>query len=104
VYPPAHLLPQLARALGVTTNQLLGVKEVKRNGSIRDTRLWRRFSQVEKLPPAEPIHRRLSQRKDIRKQVKGGYLSIGQVEIVRYKPNAEAVFRGRAGLEEWKRN
>jgi len=27
------------------------------------------------------------------KQIKGGYLSIGQVEIVRYKPNAEAVFR-----------
>ncbi len=26
----------------------------------------------------------------------GGYLSIGQVEIVRYKPNAEAVFGARA--------
>jgi len=52
-YPPAHLLPQLARALGVTTDQLLGVKEVKRNGRGKDTRLWRRFSQVETLPPAE---------------------------------------------------
>jgi len=27
---------------------------------------------------------------------KGGYLSIGQAEIVRYKLNAEAVFRARA--------
>ncbi len=28
---------------------------------------------------------------------KGGYLSIGQVEIVRYKANVEAVFRARVG-------
>jgi len=50
IYPPAHLLPQLAKALGVSTDQLLGVEKVKKNGRSRDTRLWRRFNQVEKLP------------------------------------------------------
>jgi transcriptional regulator with XRE-family HTH domain len=52
-YPPAHLLPQLAKVLGVSTDELLGLEKKKRNGKVRDTRLWRRFSQVEKLPPAE---------------------------------------------------
>lgn len=52
-YPPAHLLPQLAKALGVSTDELLGLEKKKRNGKVRDTRLWRRFSQVEKLPPAQ---------------------------------------------------
>jgi len=51
-YPPTHLLPELARALGVSTDELLGLEKGKRNGRARDTRLWRRFSQVEKLPPA----------------------------------------------------
>jgi hypothetical protein len=37
----------------VEADQLLGVEQVKANGRVRDTRLWRRFSQVEKLPPAE---------------------------------------------------
>jgi len=31
----------------------LGIKQVKKNGKGRDNRLWRRFTQVEKLPPAE---------------------------------------------------
>ena len=51
-YPPTHLLPLLAMALGVSTAQLLGVEKVKRNGRVRDTKLWRRFSEMEKLPPA----------------------------------------------------
>lgn len=49
-YPPAHLLPQMAKVLDVTTDQLLGVEKVKGNGRHRDNRLWRRFSKVEKLP------------------------------------------------------
>ena len=52
-HPPTHLLPALAKALGVSADQLLGVEQVKANGRVRDTRLWRRFSQMEKLPPAE---------------------------------------------------
>ena len=50
-HPPAHLLPQLARALGISTDQFLGVETVKPTGRARDNKLWRRFSQVEKLPP-----------------------------------------------------
>jgi hypothetical protein len=49
-YPPAHLLPLLTKALGVTADQLLGLEKVKENGRTRDNRLWRRFNQVEKLP------------------------------------------------------
>ncbi len=52
-YPPAHLLPVLAQALGVSADQLLGLATTKRNGRARDTRLWRRFEKLEKLPPAE---------------------------------------------------
>lgn len=51
--PTAHLLPQLARVLGVSSDQLLGMETVKANGGVRDTKLWRRFSQVEKLPPTQ---------------------------------------------------
>lgn len=53
-YPPAGILPDLARVLGVTTDQLLGVKPVRsRTKKPQDTRLWRRFKQVEKLPAKE---------------------------------------------------
>lgn len=51
--PAAHLIPQLARALGVSADELLGLEKVKRNGRVRDTKLWRRFSQLEKLPATE---------------------------------------------------
>ena len=50
---PTHLLPRLTKALGVSTDQLLGVERVKRNGRVRDTKLWRRFSEMEKLSPAQ---------------------------------------------------
>jgi len=54
-HPPTHLLPALARVLGVSTDQLLGLeKESTRN---RDLQLWRRFSKAAKLP--------LQQRKQI---------------------------------------
>ena len=52
-HPPTHLLPALARALGVSADQLLGLAKPPRHGRVRDTRLWRRFRQVEQLPPAE---------------------------------------------------
>jgi transcriptional regulator with XRE-family HTH domain len=47
-YPPTHLFPTLTQALGVSADQLLGLVETK--APARDTRLWRRFAQVEKLP------------------------------------------------------
>jgi len=52
-HPPAHLLPLLAKALGVSADQLLGLEKVKEVGQARDSRLWRRFCQVEKLSPAQ---------------------------------------------------
>jgi len=53
-HPPTHLLPAFAKALGVSTDQLLGVeKESSRN---RDLQLWRRFSEVAKLPPQKRKH------------------------------------------------
>ena len=51
--PTAPLLPKLANALGVSTDQLLGVEKVKHNGRLRDTKLWRRFNQIETLPPTD---------------------------------------------------
>ena len=50
---PIYLLPVFAKVLGVTTDQLLGVEKVKDNGKHRNSRLWKRFSQVEKLPPVK---------------------------------------------------
>lgn len=49
-HPPTHLLHVFAKALGASTDQLLGVEKVKETKQ-KDSRLWRRFSQVEKLPP-----------------------------------------------------
>ena len=54
-HPPTHLLPAFAKALGVSTDQLLGiekVKEIKR----RDSRLRRRIEEIEKMPPSERKH------------------------------------------------
>jgi len=50
---PIHLLPLFAEALGASADELLGLKKRKDNGRSPDNRLWRRFSQVEKLPPAQ---------------------------------------------------
>jgi transcriptional regulator with XRE-family HTH domain len=51
-HPPTHLLPKLAQVLGVTTDQLLGIQKVKEVKQ-KDSRLWQRFAQVEKLPPRQ---------------------------------------------------
>jgi hypothetical protein len=47
------LLALLAKALGVSADQLLGIKEVKSNGRKKDNRLRRPFSQVEQLPQSQ---------------------------------------------------
>ena len=47
---PTRLLPMLAKVLGVSADQLIGLEKVKDEAKQRDNRLWRRFSQVEKLP------------------------------------------------------
>ena len=51
-HPPTHLLAVLAKALGVTTDQLLGIEKVKEVKG-RDSRLRRRIEEIEKMPPSE---------------------------------------------------
>ncbi len=46
--PPTHVLPVLAAALGVTIDQLFGIEKIKVEKN-KDMRLWRRFSQIEKM-------------------------------------------------------
>jgi transcriptional regulator with XRE-family HTH domain len=52
-YPPTHVLPVLSKSLGVSVDQLLGIKENKGDGKKRDMRLWRRFDQIERLDDKE---------------------------------------------------
>ena len=54
-YCPLDLLPRFAQVLGVTTDALLGDTKQKagKETNNRDSRLWRRFAQIEKLSPAE---------------------------------------------------
>lgn len=52
-HPPAYLLPKLAQALGVTADQLLGLRPAEAKPAPRNTRLWRKLREVEKLPPGE---------------------------------------------------
>jgi hypothetical protein len=53
--PPTTLLPALAQALKLTTDELLGLEPpaAKRAGRPRDNRLQRRLQQIESLPPEE---------------------------------------------------
>jgi len=50
--PSSTLLPKLAKLLSVTTDELLGIKSTKR-AKQPDTRLLRRFQQVDKLGSKE---------------------------------------------------
>ena len=50
-HPPAHLLPALADALKITTDQLLGRQPVSPRKAPQNQQLLRRLRQVEKLPP-----------------------------------------------------
>ena len=47
-YPPASLLPDLVKLLGVTSDELLGIAPLKKARQ-PDTRLLRRMQQIEKL-------------------------------------------------------
>ncbi len=50
-HPPTTLLPAIARALEVTTDELLGSTPVKRSARPKDSRLHRRLQQLEQLDP-----------------------------------------------------
>lgn len=47
-FPPSPLIPKLALLLGVTSDELLGLKPIKKTKQ-PDTRLMRRLQQIEKL-------------------------------------------------------
>ena len=52
-FPPAPQLVALAKALHVTTDELLGVKSIKPDARSEDPetrRLWKKFQQVSELP------------------------------------------------------
>jgi transcriptional regulator with XRE-family HTH domain len=48
-HPPASLLPRLAKALQVSTDELLGITPASPKAPKTDSRLQRRFRQVEKM-------------------------------------------------------
>ena len=50
--PPAHVLPELARALSVSVDELLGIRRGPVVPAVTNLRLWRRLQQIERLPPA----------------------------------------------------
>jgi transcriptional regulator with XRE-family HTH domain len=52
-FPPASLLPAMARALGVSVEALLGTETAKRKTKAVDTRMQRRLQQIASLPPEE---------------------------------------------------
>ena len=52
-YPPAHLLGPLSTLLGISADELLGLRPIKPIRGPTNQRLWRRFQQIEKLPLAE---------------------------------------------------
>lgn len=75
-YPPVHLLPALAQALGVSTDALLGVATLKRTTSPRG-RLHRRLAQLEAMPPKTKrqvlqVLETFLDRERLKKQVAGG--------------------------------
>lgn len=51
--PPGPILPDLARALGVTTDELLGVQPIKETVPPKTARLLKRVQKIEQLPRSE---------------------------------------------------
>ena len=51
--PPGALLVDLAKALQVTSDELLGIKPTKPKASPKSARLLKRLQQVEKLPQSD---------------------------------------------------
>ena len=51
--PPAHLLGQMAEILGVSVDELLGLETVRGKPAPRNSRLWRKLREIEKLPPGD---------------------------------------------------
>jgi transcriptional regulator with XRE-family HTH domain len=52
-HPPSSILPELARALGVTIDELLGAVSIRKAARPTNSRLMRRVQQIEKLDARE---------------------------------------------------
>ena len=52
-FPPATLLPAIARVLGISVEALLGTETAKRKSKAVDTRMQRRLQQIAGLPTDE---------------------------------------------------
>lgn len=55
-HPPTTHLPNIARALGVTTDELLGLVTVRARARQKDSRLQRRMQEIEKLDAQDRRH------------------------------------------------
>lgn len=51
--PPSLLLPKLTQLLGVSIDELLGLKPIRKKPRMPDNRLLRRLQQIEQLAPHE---------------------------------------------------
>lgn len=50
-YPPAPVVAELANALNVSIEELMGIKPVKKKKEdSKDRRLWKKFQQIKSLP------------------------------------------------------
>ena len=52
-HAPAHLLAPLAKALKVTADELMGIKDIKPQLDPENVALWRRLKKAEILPKAD---------------------------------------------------
>ena len=49
-YPPAHLIAPLSKALKISSDEFLGIKDLKQQLNPENAALWRRLKKVESLP------------------------------------------------------
>jgi transcriptional regulator with XRE-family HTH domain len=52
-HPPAHLLAAIAKALSLTSDQLLGIESVPKRQPPLNQRLFRKLKKIEALPPRD---------------------------------------------------
>lgn len=52
-HPPTHVLPAIAKALRITTDELLGAAPIKKQTKPGNSRLLRRLQQIEQLDASD---------------------------------------------------
>ena len=51
--PSLEKITQLAKVLDVSTDELIGHTQMKSQAAPKNPKLWKRFEQLQKLPPGE---------------------------------------------------